>query len=721
MSKLRILLYGDIDLNFMDGSAVWLISMTQMLSIHPNINIDLILKAKEKNSHLIKSIKDIPNVRCIPASQGMDTSSGERLTVKEAVGLMRNLNRVEKYDLIIIRGFDLVREVMKYADFQYITVPYLTDFKHDHRSTEKEREELKKVYNHFENMFLQTEETKIAFQKLTGVSGKKIKILTPMIPDQKKQPDFRNKHNRLIYSGKFHEDWYTEEIIAVTKKLSTLDRRIHTKIVGDKFQDVLREKENQLRIKKELRETESIEWIGAVSREECQEMIDNSDIGISWRSAFLDNDDSVELSSKLLEYGRLGKPALVRRTKMHEELLGKDYALFVDSEEDVIEKVMHILQDEDLYLETARKIYNASCYFTYSESYNRLSDFFWSYKREPIKILFAGHDFKFAKLIMEYFSNNSNYEIKIDHFSSHDKHDISHSKECLDWADVIFCEWGLGNLVWYSKNKKESQILLARLHFQEKDLKFLRMIDFDKVDKFIAITPYMLEEFHRIFNIPRNKINYYDNLIEAHKLALPKLTGSEFNLGICGILPARKRIDLALDIFESLWEKDHRYQLFIKGKRPEEVPWLMARKSERAYFESVMSRIDKAPWKKNIHFDCYGNDIPEWLQKIGYLLSPSDYEGSHVSVSEALASGSIPIIRNWSGADTVYSKNYIVNSKEQAIYNVKNGDWSIQAIENRKQEALIKFDYSKILRQIENLIKVSIFKPCGKRELYNNE
>lgn len=710
MRKLSILLYGDIDLNFMDGSAVWLISMAQMLTINPNVEVDLLLKANEKNKHLIQSVKKIPNINCIPASEAMNSNSSNRLTVTEAVKFMRSLEKRKKYNLVIVRGFELVLEVMKYEEFKDITVPYLTDFKHDERSTKKERENLKKVYHHFNFMFLQTNETKRALKKLINVTGDKIRILTPMIPEPIKQPDFRNKHYRLIYSGKFHKDWYTEEIIKASKKLTLLDNRIQTKFVGDKFQDVLREKENQIRIKRELEETESIDWVGAVSREKCQELIESSDIGISWRSAFLDNDNSVELSSKLLEYGRLGKPAIVRRTKMHEELLGKDYELFVDTEEEVIDKVLNIFQNEDLYYEAAQKIYNASLQYTFRAVYERLSDFFWSFKKEPIKIVFAGHDLKFAQMIINYFENLEEFEVKIDKFSSHEKHDVNYSRECVDWADIIFCEWGLGNVVWYSNNKKENQILITRLHFQEKDLKFLRMVDFKKVDKFIVITPYMLEEFHRIFKIPKHQLNYLDNLIDAKQLNLPKTNDSQFNIGICGVLPARKRLDIAIDLFEALWEKDHRYKLFIKGKRPEEVSWLMARKSERSYYESVMDRIEKAPWKKNVQFDGHGSDIPEWLQKIGYLVSPSDYEGSHVAVSEAIASGAIPIIRNWKGANTVYSEKYIVSSLDLALEKVVNSDWSEEAVLARKKEAFDKFDKKKILKQIEKILIYSITK-----------
>ncbi len=711
MSQLRILLYGDIDFNFMDGSAVWLTSMAQVLALNPNVKVDLLLKAQEKKTYLTGALKEIKNVHLIQPFDKKVVSNHSRLSVEEAVQIMKQLHKENHYDLVIVRGFNLVREIMKYDVFQSITVPYLTDFKHDERSTKAERADLKRVYEHFDFLFLQTKETKEAFKKLIHVDGEKIELLYPMIPNFEATPSFRNKHFRLIYSGKFHEDWHTEEIISVTKKLAERDKRIHTQIVGDKFQDRLREKENQLRVKKDLEETAAIDWVGAVSREECEHLIEDADLGIAWRSAALDNDESVELSSKLLEYGRLGKPALVRRTKMHEDLLGGDYPLFVETEAEFMEKTEAALRDEALYAKAAEQIYNASKAFTFKAAYNRLRTFIWSFKKAPTKIVFAGHDLKFATMFIDYFKENPAFEVKLDVFSSHEKHDEKHSRACVEWADIVFCEWGLGNLVWYAEHKKEHQTLIARLHFQEKDLKFLHQVNHSKVDQYIVITPYMLEEFHAIFQIPRYKMKYIDNLIDADKLDLPKQPNSKFHLGICGILPARKRVDLAIDIFEALFEKDERYKLFIKSKRPEEVPWLMAREKEREFYTAVLERIEKAPWRENVIFDPHGNDVPEWLQKIGFLLSPSDYEGSHVSVSEAMASGAIPVIRDWKGADTVYPSRYIISSKEEAVKAVIRGEWQADKVESRKKFARQKFDCQAIIKRIENLCIEMLQKP----------
>ncbi|MBC1794258.1 glycosyltransferase [Listeria booriae] len=708
MTALRILLYGDIDLNFMDGSAVWLTSIAPVLSLNPHIQVDLLLKAREQNDRLTCALKNKENLQLIQPFERFSRMSFQnptRLNVQEAVGIMSQLHQENPYQLVIVRGFDLVREVMKHEAFRHITVPYLTDFKHDERSTAEEREDLKRVYDHFDHMFLQTKETKEAFKNLIQVDGEKIRLLYPMVPESDSVPSFRNKHSRLIYSGKFHEDWYTEEIISATKKLSALDSRIHTQIVGDKFQERLRERDAQLRIKKAFQDEAAIDWVGAVSREACQSLIEEADVGISWRSASLDNDDSVELSSKLLEYGRLGKPALVRKTKMHADLLGVDYPLFVNTEEDFIEKAANVLQDENLYMQAAQMMFEASKYFTFHAAYGRLKDFIWSFYKPKIKMVFAGHDLKFAKMLMEHFDAHPNFEVKTDVWSSHEKHDEKHSHACVEWADIIFCEWGLGNAVWYSQNKRPNQELIVRMHFQEKDLKFPRLMNIDQISKIIVITPYMLEEFHRIFGIPRHKMVYMDNLLDADKFDLPKKAGKEFRLGICGILPARKRVDLAVDLFERLWKTDSRYQLTIKSKHPKDVAWLMARDKEREYYQEVFDRIEQAPWKENVIFEPHGDDVNEWMSTVGYLLSPSDYEGSHVSVSEAMSSGAVPIIRDWKGADTVYPEKYIVKTMDEAVKTVTQNGFSESEMAERKQFAKNKFDRKRITREVAVLVR----------------
>ncbi|MBC1272363.1 glycosyltransferase [Listeria booriae] len=704
MRQLKILVYGDMDLNIMDGSAVWLTSMASMLAVNKSLKTDILLKAKEQNTRLTSSISNFENVTLFDpftTFPSMPVENGNRINVTEALARMQALNKQQEYHLIIIRGFALVKEMMKHPNLMQKTIPYITDFDHNPKTiSDTERTALRQVYDGFPNMFLQTEATREIFSKLMNVDGEKVAILSPMIPAQPITPDYRNRNNQLIYSGKFAPEWYTEEIIHAAQKLTDTD--IQFCIVGDKFQADLRARSRE--IKQAFKDTANINWVGAVSRAESQAYIEASDIGISWRSELIDNDDSVELSTKLLEYARLGKPVLLRRTKMHEQLLGIDYELFVNTEEEFLAKTQQVLQDSAMYKRAAKAVYRASHDFTLEASYNRLKKLLWSYNKEPLHLLVASHDLKFMTDIIHYLESQPNIRIKIDHWSNHTEHDIANSQALLEWADMIFCEWGLGNAVWYSQHKKQGQKLLVRVHAQEKRTQHPFNYQLDAIDHIIAVCPFIMEEMHRICKIPRHKMILIANTIDTQKLDRPKQANIDFNIGICGVIPKIKGLDKALDIFEQLWQQDKRYKLFIKGLLPKDVAWLMGRPAERAYYEAVFARVKEAEWQTNVVFDKHGNDVHEWLQKIGYLLSTSESESFHTVLMEGMAAGSTPCLLSWPGVETVYPADTIFKTPSAIADFIVTNELKEASQQSYKDYAYKYFNKDKICHEIENLL-----------------
>lgn len=277
---------------------------------------------------------------------------------------------------------------------------------------------------------------------------------------------------------------------------------------------------------------------------------------------------------------------------------------------------------------------------------------------KPIKtVLIAGHDLKFAKFLIEELESHPEYRVLIDQWQGHDKHDEEKSRSLLHQADIIFCEWGLGNLVWYSNNKKLGQKLVTRIHAQELRTRHLDKCNHDNIDNYIFVSPYYFELMISEFKLNRKKCLMIFNMVDIDLLNKPKLEGSEFNLGMIGDVPESKRLDRALDLFELLYKKDKRYKLFIKGKRPEEYPWMhsKAKAAEMAYYSEQYNRIRENGWENNVIFDGYG-PIDEWLRKIGWILSMSDHESFHLAIAEGMASGSIPLIYHWPGAEFIYDQ-----------------------------------------------------------------
>jgi glycosyltransferase involved in cell wall biosynthesis len=321
-----------------------------------------------------------------------------------------------------------------------------------------------------------------------------------------------------------------------------------------------------------------------------------------------------------------------------------------------------------------------------------------------IKILLAGHDLKFTKDIIEYFNNQQRFEIRIDKWDGHNKHDNKKSEQLLQWANIIFCEWGLGNAVWYSHHKLQHQVLIIRMLGQERKSQLPQKINWERVDKVIYVSSHLREIIESNNNIPSNSnlAIVIPNIVDINKYTTNKIDNSKYNLGLIGFVPRLKRLDLALDIFEKLWKHDRKYRLFLKGKQPMEYNWLWSNHQERKYYEEIFRRINMSPWKNNVYFDGWDNDVPSWLNKIGYILSTSDFESFHLSVAEGMASGAVPIIRNWKGASIIYPTQFIFNNIHEAVTLIQHSNKNLKPF--LRQHVSNNYDKKFIVKKLEDII-----------------
>ncbi len=317
------------------------------------------------------------------------------------------------------------------------------------------------------------------------------------------------------------------------------------------------------------------------------------------------------------------------------------------------------------------------------------------------KIAFIGHDLKFINHIIEFFKKHPDYEVKTDEWQGHEAHNEAKSMEIAEWADIFFCEWGLGNVVWYQERKKEHQKLIVRLHRFEMDTKYVKMFDYSKIDMCIAISPYIYEEFYRVAKVPREKMKVIFNAIDTKRFDKPKKAKTNFNLGIIGYVPKLKRLDRAVDIFEKLYAKDNRYKLFIKGKHPKDFGWVWDNTEQREHYEAIFERIEKSEYKKNVVFEGWG-DVADWLQNVGYVLSVSDYESFHMAPIEGMASGAVPIVLRREGVNTIFPQQFIFESHDEAVeYILKD---QLVDVEMLKGFVSSNYDLSVVCKELEALL-----------------
>ncbi|SDI96778.1 Glycosyltransferase involved in cell wall bisynthesis [Vreelandella titanicae] len=321
---------------------------------------------------------------------------------------------------------------------------------------------------------------------------------------------------------------------------------------------------------------------------------------------------------------------------------------------------------------------------------------------EPVKtVVIAGHDLKFIKPFYPYFTK-AGMRLLLDFWSGHNQHNEIASKRLIRQADTVFCEWMLGNAIWYGKNKREDQKLVGRLHAQELRSALFEKVPFEAFERVTFVGPHMLRQaIARCPALEKNGVVIYNGVDVEALQAVPRKPTNGKVLGIVGIVPESKRLDRALDILKELRREDAGYTLRVKGKRPEEFPWMLNRPEEMAWYEEQYRRLEEDPLlKEAVFFDPQGNDMPEWYSGIDFILSVSDHESFHLAVAEGVIGGCMPVISTWEGADEIYPIDWVFDSVSDMITYILSADEKLSSIYASQSYAKSNFDLYAIQKNI---------------------
>lgn len=329
---------------------------------------------------------------------------------------------------------------------------------------------------------------------------------------------------------------------------------------------------------------------------------------------------------------------------------------------------------------------------------------------KKLTVLLAGHDFKFFSEISTMIQQ-AGHKVLIDRWEGHNGHDEEFSRRMLAEADVIFCEWSLGNVTWYSHNKRPGQRLITRIHAQELRTQFLGEAKLENIDTFIFVSPAVMQRAQVLFEIPAEKCLVVGNTFDFSQFANYRYNINPKILGLVGSVPASKRLDLALDIVEGLRVEDPEFKLVVQGKEYTDYPWLLSRERETTYFEAQYQRISRsAHLQDGVIFAGHTSPIANWyLSEPGFILSTSDSEGTHQAIAEGGAAGCVPVIFPWAGAEAVYGDRWLVNSTTSAINRIRrlsaNGEQFISESHAARDYMYTNFSTEVIGNQILDIIE----------------
>jgi len=312
------------------------------------------------------------------------------------------------------------------------------------------------------------------------------------------------------------------------------------------------------------------------------------------------------------------------------------------------------------------------------------------------RLLVAGYDLKFISGMLPALSHRFN--IMVDEWTGHDRHDQDRSQAALEWAEIIFCEWLLGNAVWYSRRKRADQRLVVRVHRFELSREFGHLIDDAAVDVYLAVSVLYVERLVETFNISRSKVRLLANHVDVDIYEKKDDPERIFNLALVGALPSRKGLLRSLQLLRELVARDERYNLSIYGKDPHQTDWIRRDAGESTYYTLCDKYIEENGLSEKVVFKGYV-DVSRALSDVGFVLSVSDDghlpESFHLAPSDGFAAGGQGVLLAWSGVEYLYPGDFIFQSVgEMRDYILGSLDYDVFKERSLRGRSFIAEEYS---------------------------
>lgn len=314
---------------------------------------------------------------------------------------------------------------------------------------------------------------------------------------------------------------------------------------------------------------------------------------------------------------------------------------------------------------------------------------------EPIKLVIAGSDFKFAGDLVESFLADDSFDVRFDLFDHHSRAQPQKSEPYLQWADIVLSEFAVQNAIWYSQNLAPHQSLVVHLHGFELLSDWISELNIDTVTTIAVASEFYRQKAHEMRGWPLDKIAVIPNSVNHHDFIRPKYDDARFHLGLVGMVPVLKRPDRVLDLLEGLLEIDDRYTLHIRGHSPWNYPWEWKKAAHQDAYRHFYERIGARPkLLKSIAFEPFSPDMANWLRKIGWVLSPSSRETFHLAAIEGAMSRAVPLAWDREGAREIIGDDWTFSHTADVLaFIAANNDDSekYRAVADRAHDAAVKY------------------------------
>jgi glycosyltransferase involved in cell wall biosynthesis len=269
------------------------------------------------------------------------------------------------------------------------------------------------------------------------------------------------------------------------------------------------------------------------------------------------------------------------------------------------------------------------------------------------KIGFVGSSFTFAEPIIEHYAKTNMVRV----WKHTDGADVKELRFLLDWADVVWIEWGDQVFMWTSQMVDEKKHIICRIHRWEAYQDFHNSVKWSSVRRLIFVADHIRDEYvgnlKKIEGVVIPSCHVVPNGLDCEKFIL-STDGHNLNrIAMVGYLHARKGPMMAVSVIEKIRKVNPDVRLVVVGTSQD--------RSCDEYMKSMSDSLDL-----DIEFREWTEDTASVYRECGFVLSSSMNESFQYSIAEGVLCGCIPLVHHWTGADGIYPKRFLFQTVDQA-------------------------------------------------------
>ncbi len=321
------LIFTNLGLTTIDGSSVFI---ANMIKVYSTVYDDVVLlSAQDIGPNFSDRINDIPNLKV------------ERPIGGDCKKAIAELESNYQFDNIFVRAWG-DRNI--WFDKEYSEkITYYWPL------TEKPTDEDYEIFHSVNVLAFQTKELR---DKTFKIMGEKKYILCPPLVEVNKYKADENsslrKHKLVLsYVGTLREECFSEELLlALIKIKEVVKEDIHVNVVIGKVYYLDNKKRDRvLELLEKLQSYSGVKVAQKLTQSECNEILRNSDISFSlWEP---NSQNSIQVSTKMLDCLAMGCNVITFATPLHKKLLGDNYEFFINSINELEDKLVELIRYKD--------------------------------------------------------------------------------------------------------------------------------------------------------------------------------------------------------------------------------------------------------------------------------------------------------------------------------------------------------------------------------------